>query len=191
MNIVAKGTRINLVTGPGLITTSLFMVIIYEYMKESKIENILRYIMIIATIILSWTYIIANTFSYIVRDQEYDTLETTLSDIYSKATDLEGYNKNTKWFFSYYFNVADVKDMEMSNGMTTRNNITWPSYTGVRRYAYFYKKFMGKDVEFEDEEKYNEIIETEEFKNMPVYPAKGSVKIIDNTLVVKASERTF
>ena len=191
MNVVAKGTRINLVNGPGLITTSLFLIIIYEFMKETKVENILRYITIFATAILSWTFIISNTFTYIVRDQEYDNLEVTLTDIYQKASEIEGYKEGTKWLFSYYFIINDVKDIEKTNGMTANNNITWPSYAGVRRYAYFYKKFMGKNVEFEEAEKYDEIIATDEFKNMPIYPAKGSMKMINDTFVVKVSERTF
>lgn len=191
MNIVASGTRINLVTGPGFITTSLLIVVIYEGLKETKFENIMRWVSAISLVVIAWTFIITNTFTYIVRQQEYDGLKVTFSDIYSRATQLDDYNENTKWMFSYYFNVTNARDIDKTTGMVTRNNITWTSYTGVKRYTYFFKKFMNKDIEAEDNEKYEKIIETNEFKLMPTYPAKDSVKIIDGTLVVKVSERTF
>ena len=191
MNIIASGTRINLVTGPGLITTSLLIVVIYEKLKENKQEIIMRWLTLICLVIISWTYIIANTFTYVVRQQEYDGLKVTFEDIYSRAVQLEDYNKDTKWLFSHYFEVTNVRDIDKTLGMVTTNNITWPSYDGVKRYTHFFKKIMNKDIVAEDNEKYEEIISTDEFKNMPIYPAKNSVKIINGTLVVKVSEKTF
>jgi len=93
--------------------------------------------------------------------------------------------------FSYYFNFSNVRDLDKTHGMVTSNNITWPSYAGVKRYSYFFEKFMGKKIEMADSEEYNKIIETTDFKNMPTYPSKGSLKIINDTLVIKVSERTF
>jgi len=35
------------------------------------------------------------------------------------------------------------------------------------------------------------MVESDEFKNMPIYPNKGSIKIINNIIVIKISEKTF
>ena len=40
-------------------------------------------------------------------------------------------------------------------------------------------------------ENYNKIINSKEFKEMPVYPDKGAIKMIDDILVVKLTDKPY
>ncbi len=47
MNLIAPGTTINLVTGPGIIIVILFIAIIYNELSYTSVENTYKYIYII------------------------------------------------------------------------------------------------------------------------------------------------
>ncbi|MBQ3601725.1 MAG: glucosyltransferase domain-containing protein [Lachnospiraceae bacterium] len=49
------------------------------------------------------------------------------------------------------------------------------------------KHYHGYDLQIVDNAILKDLIQTEEFAQMPVYPAKGSLKIIDNVLMIKIS----
>ena len=42
-----------------------------------------------------------------------------------------------------------------------------------------------------DRETYDKIKVSEEFINMPIYPNPGSIKIIEDTIVIKTSEKVY
>ena len=49
----------------------------------------------------------------------------------------------------------------------------------------FIWNYAGQNLHFCSEEDYMRILGTDEFKNMPVFPSDGSVKVIDDITVVK------
>ena len=59
------------------------------------------------------------------------------------------------------------------------------------RYEEFFKKFLGVDIKSADEHKYLEIVNTKDFQDMPVYPEAGSIKIINDVVVVKTSDQAL
>ena len=48
-------------------------------------------------------------------------------------------------------------------------------------------EYIGANLNIIDQSDYPEIIESEEYKNMKNYPEKGSIKIINNIIVIKIS----
>ena len=55
----------------------------------------------------------------------------------------------------------------------------------------YFDKYLGLDIKTCSKEEYKQMVESDEFKNMPIYPNKGSIKIINNIIVIKISEKTF
>ena len=51
----------------------------------------------------------------------------------------------------------------------------------------FYE-YIGVNLNLVNERDYAEIFETKEYKNMKYYPEKDSIKVIDDTIVVKLSD---
>lgn len=190
MNVVAAGTRINLVTGPGILTTVVLFLVFIDYLKDTTFNIIIKYVSYIVLIFISATFMVADIRTYIAREKQYNDFKVIAENIYTQATLLEDYDPNMEYLFSYVIKTP-ASEIEKTTGMVTKNTISWTGYAGVKRYQMFYSKFLGKNIVSADEEKYEKIIPTEEFEKMSVYPENGSIKIIDNTIVVKVSEDTF
>ena len=190
MNLIATGTKINLVTGPGLITFWLIIILIYNYLPKKNFSNLLKWGLVITSIILIWTFLLQNIFTYIAREQTYINYRTISSDIYSRVVELENYSVDKKWMFSDVIRFT-VRDLERSNGFITHDNVTWNNYNGLLQNANYYEKYLGIKIKICSKDEYYKIIKTEEFKKMPVYPSSGSVRIIDDIIVIKTSEKTY
>ena len=83
-----------------------------------------------------------------------------------------------------YHNVL----IDVVGGTTAEHKMIWESYSGSQQsWMYFLRHITGKGYETVPEEKYQDIIRTDTFQQMPLFPADGSVKEIDGIIVVKLS----
>lgn len=115
------------------------------------------------------------------RHETYRNYYTVANDIYSKVTELDEYSKDKKWLFSDVIRFK-ARDTNRSNGFISNDNETWNNYNGITQNYNFFDKYLGIKIK---------MCSTEEFKNMPIYPNNGSIKIINNIIVIKISENTF
>lgn len=89
--------------------------------------------------------------------------------------------------------VGELPKMEYHNalidpvyGTIAEYGVVWKNYNSMQQsWMYFLRHMAGKGYETIEEEEYRKIIKTEEFEKMPLFPAEGAVKLIDNTIVVK------
>lgn len=190
MNLIAPNTSINLVTGPGLITAIILISLIYKNLSSDSLNNIIKYCYIITLLILSYTFILQNTFTYMCRQETYENYRMVTNNIYTKATELEGYSVDKKWMFSDVIKFKP-KYNERANGFISNNNETWDDYGGTTQNANYYEKYFGIKINICSKKEYADIVSTDEFKQMPIYPNDGSIKIINNTIVIKISNQTF
>lgn len=101
MDLIAPTTIVDLLTGPGLITLYILIIeILDKYNFNSKIQKTLKIIIIGIIIITIHTFIIQNNYTYKIREHIYQNFYTIQNNIYTRATSLEGYDKNMKWLFS-------------------------------------------------------------------------------------------
>lgn len=190
MDLIAPTTRINLVTGPGLIISIIIIVLIYKKLNNTSFENVLKYLYIVMLLLLIYTFILENTYTYMCRQQTHMNYYTISNDIYNKATELEGFSNEKKWMFSDVIKF-DIIEMNKSNGFISNDNETWNNYNGTLQNYNYFEKYLGIKIKICSREEYKKIIETQEFKEMPTYPQKGSVQIINNVVVIKVSEKTL
>lgn len=190
MNIIATGTRVNLVTGPGILITALIPILFINKSSDDNISNITSWALISITLLLSWSFILENNFTYSVREQTFNNYKIVSTDIYTKATSLEEYKHDMKWMFSDVIRFKP-KDAERANGFISNDNVTWNNYSGTIQNKKIYEKYLGVHIDVVDRSIYDEIKNTEEFKSMPIYPEKGSIKIINDVIVVKTSEFVY
>lgn len=190
MNLIASGTTINLVTGPGLIILNILPVLIYKKLSNNSLENIIKYCFIVIISILIFTFVLQNTFTYMARQHTYRNYYTISNDIYSKVVELEDYSSDKKWMFSDVIKFR-IRDTNRANGFISNDNETWNNYNGTLQNSNYFEKYLGIKIRTCSKAEYNEIVKTKEFKEMSVYPNKGSIKIINNIIVIKISENTF
>lgn len=73
-------------------------------------------------------------------------------------------------------------------GTTAEHGMVWDSYSGGQQsWIYFLRHVTGKGYKTVSEEECQKIMSTEEFKEIPLFPANGSVKAINDIVVVKLS----
>lgn len=187
----ASGERINILTAQGVVITSLLLGIVFNQTNLTSIKEIwLHWATLLSTTALIITFIISNTYTYIYCERRYDYLETAMQDIYIKATLLDGFSQDQPWLFSNTFDI-EAADADRTNGVKWMLPITYDSYSGAQRYTRFLAKYMGIQVQATSSENYQRIVQTTAFREMPPYPAKDSIKIIDGNIVIKVSEETF
>ena len=190
MNLIASGTVINLVTGPGILVTILFPILLLDNIKEDNLSKILSWVCTIAIIILSWTFLLENTYTYIARNQTYANYRAVATDIYNKATSLQDYSKDKKWMFSDIIRFK-VNDREKANGFISNDNAMWNNYQGTIQNISYYEKYLGIKIKIVEKNEYDTIKSKDEFKEMPIYPEPGSIKIINNVIVIKTSDKVY
>lgn len=190
MDIIAPDTSINLVTGPGIITLFILAIVIENYRENTSISNLMKWGQSIFLVIIIWTFVLSNTYTAMAREETYRNYYTISNDIYNKVTQLSGYSKDKNWMFSYYIEYRP-SNLDRTNGFVTLNYETWNNYNGTRQNISFYKRYLGIDISICSKQDYDKIVASEEFKKMPVYPSDGSIKIINDIIVIKVSDNTF
>lgn len=190
MNIIASTTRINLVTGPGILITILFPILVFENSFDNNISNIKKWGITLGCFALILSFIVENAFTYMVREQTFNNYKVASIDIYSKVTSIDEYNEDIPWMFSDVIRFKPI-DSEKANGFISNDNVTWDNYIGTFQNRDFYQKYMGVNINIVDKSIYDKIKKSNEFKSMPIYPEKGSIKIIDDVIVIKVSDKTY
>ena len=175
MDIIAPGGTY-IVSIAGTITSGIFLIIMYKYLSDKWYENILKYIHIILVLILIWTYLLQNNITFYLRERTYQKCYTITSEVYNKIISMKNYDPNRPIMFSDNIKNYDSSDYLGTGFLSKSTGI----YLGEE--SKFYRKYLNIDVKTTYDE---DILETEEFKEMPVYPEQGSIKVINDIVVIK------
>lgn len=184
-----------------LMSTPLFMIYIYLIAIIDKFEY--RKVLLGVYAILSitiFTYIITINATYITVDLIKSQTVQIAERIRTNIEDTEGYTSKTKVCFVGSIRSSQLKkdiDFEnmynMSIGYISKWEYTWYGDYGreFRGWKDIYTKNLLLDFISCSKQEYNNIIESNEFKKMPLYPNKGSIKIINNIMVVKLTDKPY
>jgi hypothetical protein len=151
---------------------------------------LLHYAIIIMVSILIITFIWSDNASYMAREQVYENYYATSIRILTRVEQLEEYREDMKWMFNdiiYYRSTLS----EYANGFTSNENETWACYEGTGLTVEFFQMYLGKSITMVNKQEYDEIVNTEEYKNMTTFPDVDSIKIINDTIVVKLNEVVY
>lgn len=92
------------------------------------------------------------------------------------------------------FLLAGVPSLSGSPLFTKANayakwGLVWNSFDGsTHTWNQVFKRYLGVNYKLCPVDEFRRIAKTDEFKNMPLYPARGSSKMIDGTYVVKLAD---
>lgn len=138
------------------------------------------------------TALLAGIFSYVhLANAEYFAMQLTYEQAKSYYTivamqikELDGYSADMPVSFVGYDDISDEslyknQIMEVFK-MSGRDEVLAQTYN----IGAFMKYYCGFEAEFFD----IDVTEHEEISTMPIYPEKGSIKIIDGNVVVKFAE---
>lgn len=192
--IFARDTFINIAIVPGMpYIIILMLILLYRYTLKCKKNKYFTKLAFFVVIYILFYWNIFNNICYLQQQMQFDKTYSFANNLLSKIESVEEFDKkNHKVLFfgsipnDNYSNTLDsnLKYIAGMNGIEMEYSL----YDGGTLFSFLYN-FMGANLNrVYNQEEYNIIINSLEFKNMPLYPKKGSIKIFNDILVVKLSD---
>ena len=159
--------------------------------------NILRYIVIICSLIIAWIYMWQDNASYIaIHSMQNQTISTT-ERLVTRIEELDEYTKdmpvlllggleNNSYLNRNNTSIEAKKLYNRTWGFVSNiPTIWWGNLDSWNKILY---EYLGVNLNLVSEWVSTDIFETEEYKSMGYYPEKDGIKIINGTVVVKLSD---
>lgn len=190
VNIIVINNDMYALTASQLILVIPFTFAIFEYIDKA---NVLKCIAIMCCLYVMGTYYIANNVSYAALKLTYNQAYSTTMRILDRVENTEGYNREYPIMFGgivgndnyprrsslYTYTVGSVVPNPTFHGSYSGSLGTWHKFMHI---------FFGLDIPICPAERYQAILDSEEYKEMELFPGKDSVRVMDGIVVVKLSE---
>lgn len=128
---------------------------------------------------------IGYTSMYFSRHQT----ENYFNSLVTQVRMTEGFTADKKWAF-----LGKINDPLLDNPWTSETRIGGSHATEELLRSYtrmsWIENYIGYKVPLQDEEIIKSLILDEDVKNMPCWPDAGSIRVIDDTVVIKCEELT-
>ena len=154
-----------------------------------RITNLGRCVSVLLLAALSWGYIVSANATYKVYDLTYRNTYFTVSSVLEQIYDLPGYSEDEVIAFAGYPNDSylreNIEAYDYAYGQY-ENLVFWPGVMGLQNCRQNYlMNYFGIDGGHIRGGWYNDAVHSEEFEQMPVWPAEGSIKRINELIIVK------
>ena len=197
--LLATDTITYILTAAQMILVIPFAVMICE-MSNGKFTWIFRWITIGSLLVIVMTYYLATNASYTTLKLTYDQTYATVLRMIDRIEQTEGYRPEQRIMINgiveagkdyRYFRTNNIReysfatlfrDCPVFHGTYSGMNGTWEKYLN---------NYMGMKINFCRVEEYVEIVNTEEYKALNVFPEDNSIKIINDIIVVKMRENAI
>lgn len=155
-------------------------------------RNVGRSLLYGLSICLTWTYLISANATYLSYELSYRYITSQAQNILAAVYRLPEYETGDTIAFAGFIDEQPFRHSmavyRYAIGMPW-NVAFWPDGNGLQfcRY-YLLKNYFGIESGLVDDALYNEVVNSEEFLQMGVYPAENSIREINGTIFVKLSE---
>ena len=165
----------------------------HSYIGKQIFNNILAYVSIAAVALVLFGNVVAANCTTFMYKYSYDYAEKQALLMLEEIYELEGYEPDkTPIVLGGAFSYTPVKDRypqifmyaEQEGGLVFWGNI----YGMISCRYHFFMDYMGVNAEYFTSEEYLAAVKSEEYQEMPVWPEKGSVKMIGDKVVVRIWE---
>ena len=192
--IAAPGNEIYYLTATQMSLMIPFVLMTFEILDEKAIlSKILNWCITILTLVIIITYLLTIIVTYETIELSYNQAKSVVQRVIEKMEDYPGYRSDMNKLFAGIIDDTNFpKEMDIYNYAITnslRTSIFHATYWGHEStWGNFYDMFFGMRINFCDDYEYYTIIHSDEFKEMGIFPAKDSVKMINDVMVVKFTD---
>lgn len=179
-----------LMSAPFMLIYIFIFSLIDNFKEKELIEKIITWLTLFLSLIIIITHVIMTNATYmsarITKEKTLFAAHKIVNDIY----DLEEYQSDLKVLFigrpiGENFKISNIV-YELSTGIGFFEPQMWEepdlcSYGWIE----FIKHYLGIEFKRASLEDYNNIINTEKYKQMNTYPNKDYIEIINNMIVIK------
>lgn len=179
-----------------LIVYANFMIVVLpfvllESLNEKGYKKYFVNVVYATLAVILYVYITLANESYLQSQLTYENTYAFYNSLVTRIESTEGFNKNTKIAIIGEYsgeketNLAD-KFTKLDHFVGTDSNIEL-----INSYSKecFIKYYIGVDFEYVTEEELEKLSNSEEVQKMNIYPYEGSIKNINNVIVIKFSEK--
>ncbi len=158
--------------------------------KEERIINIEKIILVSISLLICWTHVISANATYQAYKLSHDYVYNQYSQVVYDVQHFEGYRKDkTPVLIAGFFDDSTLrKNIKTYNYAVDlfEDLVFWNTLGGAtyNRHRYVMQYFGLDFIDFSIDE-YNKIINSQEFKEMGLWPSENSMRFINEYLVVK------
>lgn len=165
-------------------------VILMDLMPEKssipKLQTAVKAVIIAAVLSIVCSYTYLTNVNYTAMYYTNRQTENYLNSMVVQIRMTENYDAAKKWAFI----GKNIEDPLISNPWGKAPMYGGNSNTYINAYSRnrWISRYLGYNVPLEKQEIVDELKNSDEVKNMPCWPSEGSIKVIDNTVVIKLQE---
>lgn len=195
--IIAKGTVHHLMVYP-FCYVYILLLLVTDFLKEEnqiyreRFEKRIQLVIIVLVATVLFCNVVYANDIYLKKQLEYEDTQLLFNRIIAKMENLEGFQPtaNTEIVIigipkgsPLYNKRVGFKELDDAIGLSSPISVTtYPKYE-----AYF-KYVLNYPIHVADKNIMKQYCQKDEVKNMPAFPYEGSVKMVDDRVVVKISE---
>lgn len=167
--------------------------VLHEYVGKNILNMLSEYAIILVISLLLVTNVISGISTAYMYKLSYDHYEQQLLMALDRVYQLDNYTENETTIltagcpsieFINYENSKIMRYAEKEGGP-----VFWYNVHGMKSSReHFFKDFLGVMPGYFSDNEYLEVVQSEEFAKMPVWPAKGSVEMINGIAVIKFAD---
>lgn len=191
IEIAAPERDITILQSAGMCLLIPFVLKLTEIMER---KELVRTAAVCLSAAIAWSYVLSDNATYLAVQTTQRQTETVMRNIYDRIEETEGYHVGDKVLFGGYVNRVNYPReawiYRMSDGLWSDMNSYWGTYGGsTGDWRNLYLDLLGMRLNICSKEEYMAVIQSEEFKEMPLYPAEGSVRKINGIVCVKLMDQ--
>lgn len=177
-----------------LVIPVLFALALSTIPKEPDKKSIIKSATVVAAVLILWGNIFVTQADEEAMRSGTNATKSIAASILDTLIDKKLYPSEE---YTYMFYGSPAKNDMFYKNYTFRNanyhakfgEFTFNNVGNQRGWIGIYRYLLGVDMPACKEALVEPTVEADEFKAMPVYPAEGSIAVIDNVVVVKVAEQ--
>ncbi|HIU11412.1 MAG TPA: glucosyltransferase domain-containing protein [Candidatus Onthocola stercorigallinarum] len=192
VELIAPERDISLLMAAPLMIVYIFTLSIIEFKETTNTKAILNWGIIICCVFVFISNFVMSNASYMAVRVNKDKTVTAITRVMNIIWDNEEYTPDMPIMFagngeSGYLGQRTNGMFNLATGHTAESPLVWGSNvdncnTGWQKLINYY---LGYKINVVDYETHMKILDTEEFAEMPIFPSKDAVQIINEVMVVK------
>ena len=188
IEIVVPYVDVHVLMGCSFILVFPIFFKIVETIKNAEGSKIIKIATVLCTISIIWIYTWQDNSTYVWMNKQNTQIKNVMNRIVTRVEELDEYNKDMP--------ILIIGQIGYSDYLYTSNPIherTWGFISNVsliwkdnnESWKKFFYEYMGVNANIVNINDNLDILQTEEYSEMGVYPENSSIKIINNTVVIK------
>lgn len=196
--VLARGIVHDVMTFSFWFIYVMFLILVWwfadKYKDVFKYKNVLKIISLFLVGVLVWQNIMLSNTAYIKKDVEAKATLSTMTRVVELMEEQENYvmGETIVAFIgagsSYnildeFDNVGHITGVGLNNALVSSTSVYY-----YNTYKAYFRYVLNYPLNICDDTTHYQLEQSESVQEMPTFPSKGCIKMIDNILVIKLGE---